>query len=99
MCNYYKKIVVDKKRSKITKNHLMELTEMGFDWKLEQTKQVALDVGNEIFEARTAQLRKVSEVCGNCNNKNNISSVYPDCHELLLFMSFTRAQYHKHVRG
>jgi hypothetical protein len=98
-CNNYKRLVVDNKAVKISKKQIKELTALGFDWKLEKTQQEDLDLDNDVFEARVTQLKKVAEVCGNCNDKKSILSVYPNNRILLNWVRKTRRHYHSMSRG
>jgi hypothetical protein len=95
----YKTVTVDKVSSRLSRTQIQALTELGFDWRLPTMQQEVRDLGQDRFATRVEQLKKVIEVCGTCNDKKSILSVYPKGQPLVEWAKTIRRQYHRMTRG
>ena len=62
-------------------------------------QQHATDIEKDRFMSRVEQLKKVVEVCGTCNDKTSILTVYPDGKSLRTWAKTMRRDYYRMTRG
>jgi Helicase associated domain len=103
------------KSTKLDKERIRILDEIGFDWQIPESssEQVGDDADPDSnvvvvaklsseeyqFRNRIEQLRKVKEVCGNCNEKKHILSVYPNGEAIYNWIKQQRRQYKYKMAG
>jgi Helicase associated domain len=95
----YKKIQDGKSCAKLTASKIRQLDEIGFVWGTEQRLSLDDLTGREGFHHRLELLKKVKESCGSCCDTKMIKKTFPDCPELVTWVTNQRKMYKRWQRG
>lgn len=85
--------------NKLDKIRIKALEDIGFDWGVDSEIPETVAPFDDRFVDRIEQMRKVREICGTCNDKKSILTVFPGNLSLCLWAKTQRRMFVKWQNG